>query len=258
MHKVLAGHSNDIAAVGNSYYSIFYHAGSCGTRRVRCARSLNNGGAYAVNVVNSANNGGPGHKGASITYSGDGGSSTKVYAAYHNEGYCYSGSKFLFFTRSLDNGATWDTPYVLDSSTSDIGEKVSITAYGDNVYASYFDDTNNKLRFAYNDHSGDSLYWNKMFVNDGSGDETTTYLCKTSIEVSDNYIYIAYKTYSGGNIKVARTEVSNPGANWVINTIVTNGSFSLGIDAVGSNVYLVYIAGGNLYFTRSEDYGVTW
>ncbi|TAL35946.1 MAG: exo-alpha-sialidase [Spirochaetes bacterium] len=139
-------------------------------------------------------------------------------------------------------------------SVGSVGRESSIALNGNNVYLSYYDDTNYDLKFGKSIDSGVS--WNKSVISTDCDRD------KTAIRVNGSDVYICYK-YS--TLKFAKS--TDGGATWpaankktIDSTGITGVSLSMANN--GSSLYVSYVTNGadfdELRFAKSTDGGTTW
>jgi archaellum component FlaG (FlaF/FlaG flagellin family) len=148
-------------------------------------------------------------------------------------------------------------------SSGDVGNYVSIAVSGDYVYISYYDDTNDNLRFARSANGGKD--WDGTSTIDTvvypSGDVGKF----SSIAVEAGNIYISYYDDTNDYLRFARS--TDGGQSWdtdpTIDTLVDNraavGEFS-SLAAGGGNIFISYYnrTSKDLKIAKSEDEGVSW
>jgi hypothetical protein len=180
---------------------------------------------------------------------------SNVYISYYDDI-----SYDLKFARSTDGGDTWDPVNIKTvDSTGEVGLFTSICVNGSNVYISYYDTTNNDLKFARSTDSGTT--WDPANIK--TVDSTDRIGAYTSMAIDGSNIYISYYDLTNNNLKFARSTDSgdtwNPGnIKTIYSTDHDGGHTSISVN--GSNIYISYydFTNNDLIFTRSTDKGNTW
>ncbi|MBN2546085.1 MAG: exo-alpha-sialidase, partial [Spirochaetes bacterium] len=146
----------------------------------------------------------------------------------------------LKFAKSVNEGTTWSAglQQTIDSA-GDVGKYTSIAVNGDNIYISYFDDTNGNLKFARSTDAGET--W--PLANIKTVDSSTGAGQYSSLAVSDATIYISYYENLNDDLKFARSD--DGGTTWPAANIKTvdstgNVGMSSSLAVNGSNVYISY------------------
>lgn len=81
-------------------------------------------------------------------------------------------------------------------------------------------------------------------------------------QIVGNTIYLIYKDYniSPGRVKLSLKKSSDGGSNWndkktIVNNLLSIGDFSF---AISDTIFITYESQGDLYLTKSSDFGITW
>ncbi len=171
-------------------------------------------------ALDSNNAGNP----ASIAFDG-----TNVYIAY------YTGASLnLNFLRSLDNGATWEPPAIIDQVNS-VGTYNSMIRRGTSLYISYYDATGADLKVAVSTNGGST--WSVSRVDAVGNVGQYTSICVDAA----NRIHVAYYDVTNTALKYATS--SDGGYSWTasqLDNAADDGKYaSITSDAAG-NLYVSY------------------
>jgi hypothetical protein len=232
------GRYSSMKTVGNSVY-VSYSAGSYG---LRFARSDDAGATWPVkrSVLASGN----------TWYTSLAVDGTDVYISY------FGGSNDLMVAKSTDGGATWPAANIVTvDSAGTTGYDTSIAVGGGAVCVSYYDFTNQDLKFAKSTDGGAT--WPTVTTLDSTGNVGGP----SSIALNGHDVYVCYYDTTNRDLKLAKS--ANDGVDWTISTIETAGFVgdynSLAIS--GGVLYLSYeLTNTNtrLRFAKSSDGGSTW
>ena len=174
-------------------------------------------------ALDSNNAGNP----ASIAFDG-----TIVYIAY------YTGASLnLNFLRSLDNGATWEPPTIIDQVTN-VGTYNSMFRRGTSLYVSYYDDSADDLKVAISTNGGST--WSVSRVDSGGNVGQYTSICVDAA----NTIHVAYYDVTNTALKYATS--SDGGFSWTASTL-DNAADD------GKYASITSEAAGNLYVSCYDD-----
>jgi len=137
-----------------------------------------------------------------------------------------------------------------------VGQYTSLDAIATStIYISYYDATNNDLKFATSTNGGST--WATRTI-----DTPGTVGQYTSLDVIDtNTIYISYYDATNGDLKFAKS--INSGSAWTVSTIDTTGVVGqyTSLDVIDTNtIYISYydVTNGDLKFATSTNSGSTW
>lgn len=215
-----------------------------------------------------------------------------IYISYYDDD-----STTLKFAKSTDQGVTWPTKIEVDSTATN-GRYSSIAVDGNNVYISYSATVGLRLAKSIN---GGATWPTFVTVNPAGGtytsiavadnvvcisssgatyslnlskstdygvnwdnttvDNTVGWTYYTSIDISEDYLYISYSDSTNGSIKVAGSK--NLGATWPIIKQIDSWGNGAGYTSVTSNGTKVYLGYYNyslkdLIFAKSTNCGETW
>ena len=166
----------------------------------------------------------------------------------------------VYFRRSTDSGATWQSIQRLTYSSGSSGEPV-IAVSGTHVYAAWFDDTPGNFEIYFR-HSADggSTWQAVQRITNNAGDSQCP-----AIAASGASVFLFWSDDTPGNAEIYFSKSTDNGAAWGSAQRLTNNSGDSIHPAAAiksANVYLVWndSTPGNqdIYFRRSTDNGATW
>lgn len=163
----------------------------------------------------------------------------------------------LRYAKSVDGGNSW-TLTTVDSPTNatDCGKFASITGNGTNeLYISYYDDTNDDLKYA---------FWNGSVWAVSAVDQTALRDVGQHSKITRDSLgnlYILYQDTTGYDLKLAK--YTAPAGPWTISTVLSAGDVGghLGLYVDGSNFINVVYYNDSLFrneFIQSIDGGNSW
>jgi hypothetical protein len=164
------------------------------------------------------------------------------------------------FNFTVTGNGIWHGIQVVDSAGW-VGKHTSLAVSGNEVYISYFDETNSDLKFAKSTDGGTTWPSGNIKTVDSSGIVGSC----TSLAVSGNEVYIGYLDSTNYNLKFAKS--TDGGATWPAGNIKTadaSGSVTgnISIQVNGDEIFVGYICWVMDYFsvkfTKSVDRGNTW
>lgn len=172
------------------------------------------------------------------------------------------GNSEIYYGRSTDDGATWETPYQI-SYASGYSVNPSIAACGSNVHIAWHDSRygwwNNEIYYCRSADGGVTWGVETQLTQD------TTFSNVPSIAVSGSNVHIAWEEMRDGNFEMYYKRSTDDGATWVADTRLTNDagdSHGPSLVASGANLHLVWQENrdGNeeVYYMMSSDNGLTW
>ncbi len=194
---------------------------------------------------------------SSICVQGD-----NVFVSYHDKK-----NKDLIFSRSTDGGNIWRAEDIRTvDSDGDVGADTSVAAVGNSVYISYYDGSNQQLKFAHSSDGGDT--WIRKDIRTVDPERGTGTF--NSIAVSGNRVYISYTNKKENELRFAAS--ADNGKTWepadirlVDGSAVSKGGRYTSIASEGSNIYISYNGayhgkgmGKSLKVAKSTDRGRTW
>lgn len=238
------GTESSIAVDGANIY-ISYRDLSNGN--LKFAKSVNSGSTWLasnIKVVDATDDVGTGTSLAVI--------GSNIYIAYLDQT-----NYNLKFTKSTDSGATWPAAAIKTvDSAGNVGQSPSIAVNGSNIYISYYDITNEDLKFAKS--VDDGATW--LPANIKTVDSTNNTGNYSSIAVDGTYVYISYNLVSFDCLKFAKSIDS--GATWSKEIIDSSGQVGryTSLKADGSIIYIAYwdLTNKSVKFAKSSDRGDTW
>lgn len=256
------GEYNSIAVLGDggattSVYISYYDRGG----DLKFAKSTDNGNTWNAGDIEIVDSGSVGRY-TSIQAVGDGGSSSKIYITYYD-----NGNKYLKFVRSDDNGDNWNTPInVVTDGNSGKFTSLYVVGTGDSstkLYAAYGTDISSRLNFVKSNDNGAT--WGTPVTIDntiGTGNDI-------SIAVSaSNRIFISYRDSSEvyADLKLAYSD--DEGSTWEFDTIEASGDagWNTSITTLGTgsetrvliSYYDATVGREDLKLALSLDNGQTW
>ena len=163
----------------------------------------------------------------------------------------------LRYAKSVDGGNSW-TLTTVDSPTNatDCGKFASITGNGSGeLYISYYDDTNDDLKFAY----WNGLSWAVSVVDQAAGRDVGQH-SKIARDSPGN-LYILYQDTTGYDLKLAK--FAAPAGPGTITTVLSAGDVGghIGLYVDGSDFINVVYYNDSLFrneFIQSIDGGSSW
>jgi len=184
-----------------------------------------------------------------------------VYVVWHDK---TPGNAEIYFRRSIDGGATWETAKRL---TNNWGDSVtpSIAVEGSTVYVAWSDwsadpvTPQGEIYFKKSTDNGKTWQPTKRLTN-MPGDSY-----KPRIEAEGSNVFVVWYDIAPGNLEIYFRRSIDEGATWQTVKRLTNdvgeSSFPT-IAANSTNVYIVWddYRGYNeeIYFKKSEDSGASW
>ena len=149
----------------------------------------------------------------------------------------------------------------VDCSAADmVGKNGSIEVDGSNVYMSYYDSTNDTLKFAKSTDGG--AIWPSEDIKTIASVNLVLSSMYSSIAVDGNNIYIGYSDFNDGYLKFAKS--TDGGSTWPVGNIRTVDSGCSGrfasMEVNGTYIYLSYqnYTSSDLKFAKSIDGGANW
>ncbi|UCC12782.1 MAG: exo-alpha-sialidase, partial [candidate division WOR-3 bacterium] len=172
------------------------------------------------------------------------------------------GNSEIYYGRSTDGGATWETPTQI-SYGAGYSSSPSITAYESDIHIAWQDSRfawyNNEIFYRHS--SDDGVTWG----NESRLTEDTTFSNAPSIGVSANYVHVVWEEMRDGNFEIYYKRSTDYGQTWgqdIRLTDDTGESHYPSLAVSGSNVHIVWIDNrdGNeeIYYKNSIDNGTTW
>jgi len=180
-----------------------------------------------------------------------------IYVTWYKD---LSGNSQIFFRKSVDSGATWQSSKQLTDNAGFSGIPV-IAVNGVNVYLAWVDRTpgNAEIYFMRSTDSGATWQTAKRLTNT-SGDSNSP-----AIAVNGANIYITWNDDTPGNAEIYFRKSTNSGTSWqaaVRLTFNSGDSYNSAIAVRNNNVYVTWqdnTSGNNeIYFRKSPDTGTSW
>ena len=185
-------------------------------------------------------------------------SESNVYISYYDPD-----NGDLKIAKSIDGGETWSTEDIKTvQAEGDVGRYNSVAVSGNDVYISFYDETNRDLKFAKSIDSGTTWPTDNIKTVQSAG----WVGAQNSIAVSGSDIYISYQDATS-NYKLKFAKSTDGGVTWPTSNIKTVDSSSDGYTSLavsGNDVYISYsyydvdVMGSGLKCTKSTDGGATW
>ena len=182
---------------------------------------------------------------------------SKIYVVWHD---ATPGNCEIYFKKSADGGATWQTNQRL---TNNAGQSVTpdIAVDGSTVYVAWSDNTPGNYDIYFKKSTDGGATWNDAIkLTNNSGDSNDP-----KIVISGTYTCVVWSDDTPGNNHVYFVRSADSGATWQSAQKLTNDaddSVGPNIAAYGSNLYMVwfdlYSANDDIYFRKSTDSGATW
>jgi len=188
-------------------------------------------------------------------------SGSNVYVVWQDDA---PGNEEIYFRKSTDGGATWQSKMRLTNNTG-VSLIPEIIVNGSNVYVVWYDNTFGGNYDVYLRKSTDyGVTWQtQKRLTNNIGDSSIP-----NIAFSGSNVYVVWCDATPGNYEIYLRKSKDGGATWQTAKRLTNntgGSYSPVIAASGTNVYLVwydyteYSTGfTEIYFRKSTDDGATW
>ncbi|MGD9347563.1 MAG: sialidase family protein [Candidatus Aminicenantes bacterium] len=197
---------------------------------------------------------------------------TNVYVVWYDE---RNGFRDIYFNYSTDGGATWQASDIRldtgDTPGANSSQAPQISNNGDNIYVVWYDGRNGGFDIYLNFSTDGGATWQASDIRLDTGDTPgTNSSFAPQLDVSGNYIYVAWEDYRNGGADIYFNYSANGGANWQasdirLDTGDTPGASNSGKAQVcnsGSSVYIVWYdfrdGEADIYFNYSADSGATW
>ena len=180
-----------------------------------------------------------------------------VYVAWYDK---TPGNYEIYFRRSSDNGATWDSIKRL-TNTAGNSNRPHIVASGSNVYVAWHDDTpgNWEVYFRRSIDNGSTWKSAKRITN------TAADSLNPDIAVDGGNVYLAWWDGETGSRQLYFRKSGNWGAAWDAAQQLTPTAYDCAYAYIalgGSTIYLAFRGDSSvdydILFSKSEDNGSTW
>ncbi len=170
------------------------------------------------------------------------------------------GNNEIYYKQSTDGGTTWgaDTRLTNDTAWS---ERPTVVASGSTVHVAWYDGRIGPPRIFYKQSLDNGVTWGA----DVGLTPTSGVAYHPSMAVSGSIVHVAWTDMSAGP-QIYYTRSLDNGATWETERIITPSAPPAGknfasIAASGSDVHVAWMdfrAEPRVYYTRSQDDGVTW
>ncbi len=169
----------------------------------------------------------------------------------------------LFYRRSQDGGATWQTPRALTSSTSRVADAAVARHANGQVSVVFTGHTTGKIYIRTSTNGGTTFAAKKQLASTDNSEpgRTVTYRSDPAVAIAGGITYAAY-TSARDTISVRRSATA--GRTWSAPTIITRSATQseLSLAAAGKKAVLAYtisVSGRiKVVYRRSVNQGVTW
>ena len=170
------------------------------------------------------------------------------------------GNVEIFFNKSTDNGANWQTAKRLTNNSGASSEPV-LAVYGANVYVVWYDDTPGKGEIYFRRSTDNGATWhNAVRLTNNPG-----FSYVPQIAACGENVYVVWSDDTPGNDEIYFRRSTNRGSTWQAAKRLTNNasdSWNPAIAVDNENIYILYMdyTPGNweIFFKKSMDYGGTW
>ena len=220
--------------------------------------------AYAIYFKSSADGGTTWKAAQRLTYTSGGSAfprlavnASKVYVVWFDD---TPGNREIYFRRSIDNGATWQTAQRF-TNTAGASSAANVAVNNANVYVTWYDDTpgNREIYFRRSTDNGATWQTAKRFTNNAGASKYS------SIAVNGANVYVTWQDDTPGNLEIYFRKSADGGATWQNAKRLTNTSGSSCYPAISANAANIYVTwwddtsgAREIYFRRSADNGATW
>jgi len=186
-------------------------------------------------------------------------SGSNIYVVWHDD---TPGNAEIYFRKSVDGGATWQTAKRL---TNNAGSSVfpSIAASGSDIHVVWQDNTPGNAEIYYiKSADGGSTWKTLQRLTENAGDS----LCP-AIAFNGAKIFVVWENDISLNHEIFFRKSADNGATWQVSKRLTHasgfgGSGNSSIAVSGANIYIAWedtTKGNNeIYFMNSADNGTTW
>jgi len=171
------------------------------------------------------------------------------------------GNVEVYYKRSEDGGVTWGSEIRL---TNNIGDSYnpSVTSSGSDVHIFWYDDRDGNNEIYYKRSTDGGLNWglDTRLTNDA---DVSHYACGT---VSGLNVHVVWAENRNGNTEIYYKRSTDGGANWGVDTRLTNNTSNQEhpiVSVSDSSVHVVWLDArdgtfSEVYFNHSSDGGATW
>ena len=233
------GRWNDVAcSADGSYVYVSYNPGSGWT----VASTYFTGGTWTSTSWSLIDYGGSVTPYTSAIASAPNGS--RVYAVMYDQS-----ATNLILAKSTNYGGTWNFYTLPSDDVYGWGVDITVNDDGSWFYISYYNDTENDVRFK-RGYYGHTTIWTERIVSTNGSQGT-----RTSIARNGSTFHVSY--VDGGTVKYVRS--TDGGGSWSSSTIreITAASTAQGIGFSGNYIYVLNSNSG-LSLSKSNDGGGIW
>jgi len=216
-----------IAVDGSKIYIVWYDS-TPGNIEIFFVRSID-GGATWKTAHRLTNNAG-GSYWPVIAVAG-----SNIYVAWYDD---TPGNSEIFFRKSTDGGATWQSSKKLTNNSGE-SSYPAIGVYGSRIYVVWMDDTpgNNEIYLRKSADGGGTWQTAKKLSNNAGDSEDP------DISVIGSQIHVTWDDYTPGNWDIYFRQSGDGGTNWNAVQNITNnaaGSAWPRIAATAAKIFIVY------------------
>ena len=239
----------DIAANGANIF-VVWHDFTSGNPEIYFKKSIDGGGTWQTSKRLTNNTG---YSRSPAIASGG----ANLFVAWSDD---TPGSAEIYFRRSTDGGATWQTQKRL-SNNADVSYSPVIAVSGTNVIVAWLDHSPGNWTIYTRRSADNGVTWQpsvRMTYTAGSS-------MYPAIAGSGGNVCVTWHDFTSGDGEIYLKKSTDGGATWKPNKRLTDNSGSSESSAIalnGANVYVAWSDNtpGNydIYFMRSTDGGATW
>ncbi len=180
-----------------------------------------------------------------------------VHVAWYDD---RDGNNEIYYKRSTDGGLNWEADIQLTNNDANL-ELPSIAVLGSDVYIVWYDnrDLNKEIYFKRSTDAGVSWEADVQLTIDSAPSDYP------SVSVSDSVVNVVWREGRDGNWEIYYKRSTNKGLTWNSDIRLTNNysdSYNPSVSAAGSIVHVVWYdyrdGGGEIYYKRSSDAGISW
>jgi hypothetical protein len=164
----------------------------------------------------------------------------------------------IYFKKSDDQGLIWNPGHRITGHIQG-GESPAVASFGSHVHLAWADKHDNSPHEIYYRRStdfGNTFETEQRLTNKTSPKEDV------DIAVFENNIHIVWSDNSATTTHIYYLHSTDNGSTWSGATQLTNNpsryDFYPQIDVSGSNVFVFWVGGNDVYFLRSVNNGINW
>jgi len=218
----------DIAVSGSNVY-VVWQDNNTGICEIYFSKSTDNGATWETARKLTNNAGFSGYPALAV-------SGANVYLVWHDN---TPGNLEIYFRKSTDGGATWQTQRKL-TNTVDESEHPDIVIGGLNVYVVWHNDTPGNYEIYFRKSTDGGATWqNAKKLTDNTG---TSW--EPRIAVNSSNVYMVWHDDTTGINEVYFRKSTYAGATWQIESMLTNSTGGCRYPAIavsGAKVYVVWM-----------------